>query len=169
MVPSHPTVARGRALLGMVAYMIALAPPVEKTMGRLSIFRAIIARRWSGRQSRQAQLAELFGLPGPLASGLGARPNEKKYIPRRYSHCRATGFLLLFFAQRRPCQTVHRLRVMSCTPLPTVHPSVRRTSAPRRGARALASHERRYRSTVSLRRLESEPAAESASRGFNLF
>ena len=45
MVPSDQTDTTTRALLGMVVDMISLAPPIEKTMGCLSIFRPLIAPR----------------------------------------------------------------------------------------------------------------------------
>ena len=61
MLPSHPTDERGHALLGVVAYMIGLAPPIEKAMGRLSIFRALIARRRSERTVARGGRELCFG------------------------------------------------------------------------------------------------------------
>ena len=49
VVPSDPTDTRVCAQLAASADMVSLAPPIEKTMGCLSIFRPLIARRATER------------------------------------------------------------------------------------------------------------------------
>ena len=60
VMPSHMTDSTARAVLKMSAYMIGLAPPVEKAMGHRSIFRVLVTRRWSKRAVATASLLRGF-------------------------------------------------------------------------------------------------------------
>ena len=73
MVPSDPTDTTTRALLGIVVDMIGLAPPIEKTMGCVSIFRPLIAPRATARVcNKRLSGLEPFHVVARWENGVGA-------------------------------------------------------------------------------------------------